>query len=176
MMKPKPYDDLISERMRENVEQFEKQHFKDLYEKEFNKVTDPLGMTDSVVGKRKPRPDVRKIDDEQIITHEFYTLFHEDSKNHENGITIEFHTLEDPFLSHKSPHQSATYEFVVRKTYPHVQYSQFMTKEQAVKLWKDLAGEREWSRGPNTEHKVRGKIALRLADGYDWKKHEGSIH
>ena len=152
MMKPKPYDESISERMQENVREYEKLHFKE---------------HDEMISAGHEYRE---------MTYEFYTLFHEDSKNHENGITIEFHTLEDPFLSHKSPHQSATYEFVVRKTYPHVQYSQFMTKEQAVKLWKDLAGEREWSRGPNTEHKVRGKIALRLADGYDWKKHEGTIH
>jgi hypothetical protein len=40
MMKPKPYDDLISERMRENVREYEKLLFKDLYEKEFEKVAD----------------------------------------------------------------------------------------------------------------------------------------
>ena len=165
MMKPKPYEDLISDMMRENVREFEKRHFKDLYEKEFEKVAD-VKFPDRV---RKPRPSARKFDDDQINTYEFYRL------NHEDGMAVEIHQLEKPYLSHRSPHQSSTYQFVVSKIFLHRSYSQFMTKEQAVDYWKTLVSG-GWKRGPNVKHKVRGKIALRLADGYNWDSHEGTIN
>ena len=166
MLKPKqPYDDLISERMRENVKRFEKLHFKDLYEKEFEKVAD-VKFPDRV---RKPRPSARKFDDDQINTYEFYRL------NHEDGMAVEIHQLEQPYLSHTSPNESSTYQFVVSKIFLHKAYTQFMTKEQAVDYWKTLVSG-GWSRGPNVKHKVRGKIALRLADGYNWEKHEGTYN
>ena len=163
MLKPKqPYDDLISERMRENVKRFEKLHFKDLYEKEFEKVAD-VKFPDRV---RKPRPSARKFDDDQINTYEFYRL------NHEDGMAVEIHQLEQPYLSHTSPNESSTYQFVVSKIFLHRAYTQFMTHEQAVDYWKTLVSG-GGSRGPNVKHKVRGKIALRLADGYNWDAHEG---
>ena len=164
MMKPK-YDELLSEMMRENVREFEKQHFKDLYEKEFEKVAD-VKFPDRV---RKPRPSARKFDDDQLNTYEFYRLDHED------GMAVEIHQLEKPYLSHRSPHQSSTYQFVVSKLFLHRSYSQFMTHEQAVDYWKTLVSG-GWKRGPNVKHKVRGKIALRLADGYNWDSHEGTIN
>ena len=164
MMKPK-YDELLSEMMRENVREFEKRHFKDLYEKEFEKVAD-VKFPDRV---RKPRPSARKFDDDQLNTYEFYRL------NHEEGMAVEIHQLEKPYLSHKSPNESSTYQFVVSKIFLHRAYSQFMTKEQAVDYWKTLVSG-GWSRGPNVKHKVRGKIALRLADGYNWDSHEGTIN
>ena len=174
MMKPKPdeirqlwrdwaYREQISDMMRDNVQKFEKQHFKDLYEKEFEKVAD-IKFPDRV---RKPRPSARKFDDDQINTYEFYRL------NHEEGMAVEIHQLEKPYLSHRSPHQSSTYQFVVSKMFLHRAYSQFMTKEQAVDYWKTLVSG-GWKRGPNVKHKVRGKIALRLADGYNWDAHEGT--
>ena len=164
MMKPK-YDDLISDMMRENVREFEKNKFMDLYEKEFEKVAD-VKFPDRV---RKPRPSARKFDDDQLNTYEFYRLDHED------GMAVEIHQLEKPYLSHRSPHQSSTYQFVVSKIFLHRSYSQFMTKEQAVDYWKTLVSG-GWKRGPNVKHKVRGKIALRLADGYNWDSHEGTIN
>ena len=171
MMKPK-YDDLISEMMRENVDKFEKQHFKDLYEKEFEKVAD-VKFPDRVRKPRKSahilRQSARLLDDDQLNTYEFYRL------NHEDGMAVEIHQLEKPYLSHRSPHQSSTYQFVVSKIFLHRSYSQFMTKEQAVDYWKTLVSG-GWSRGPNVKHKVRGKIALRLADGYNWDSHEGTIN
>ena len=154
MLKPKPYEDLISDMMRENVREFEKKHFKDLYEKEFEKVAG-IKFPDRV---RKPRPSARKFDDDQINTYEFYRL------NHEDGMAVEIHQLEQPYLSHKSPNESSTYQFVVSKLFLHRSYTQFMTHEQAVDYWKTLVSG-GWSRGPNVKHKVRGKIALRLADG-----------
>ena len=163
MIKPKPYDDLLSERMRNNVEQFEKQHFKDLYEKEFEKVAG-IKFPDRV---RKPRPSARIFDDDQINTYEFYVL------NHPEGMKVEIHQLEQPYLSHRSPNESSTYQFVVSKMFLHRAYSQFMTKEQAVDYWKTLVSG-GWKRGPNVKYKVRGKIALRLADGYNWDAHEGT--
>ena len=163
MLKPKPYEDLISDMMRENVREFEKQHFKDLYEKEFEKVAD-VKFPDRV---RKPRPSARKFDDDQINTYEFYRL------NHEDGMAVEIHQLEKPYLSHKSPNESSTYQFVVSKIFLHKAYTQFMTKEQAVDYWKTLVSG-GWKRGPNVKYKVRGKIALRLADGYNWDAHEGT--
>ena len=163
MMKPKPYEDLISDMMRENVERFEKLHFKDLYEKEFEKVAD-VKFPDRV---RKPRPSARKLDDDQLNTYEFYRL------NHEDGMAVEIHQLEKPYLSHRSPNESSTYQFVVSKIFLHRAYSQFMTKEQAVDYWKTLVSG-GWKRGPNVKYKVRGKIALRLADGYNWDAHEGT--
>ena len=165
MLKPKPYDDLISDMMRENVHKFEKLHFKDLYEKEFEKVAD-VKFPDRV---RKPRPSARKFDDDQINTYEFYRLEHAD------GMAVEIHQLEKPYLSHKSPNESSTYQFVVSKIFLHRAYSQFMTHEQAVDYWKTLVSG-GWSRGPNVKHKVRGKIALRLADGYNWDAHEGTYN
>ena len=162
MLKPKPYDDLISDMMRENVREFEKLHFKDLYEKEFEKVAN-VKFPDRV---RKPRPSARKFDDDQINTYEFYRLEHAD------GMAVEIHQLEKPYLSHKSPNESSTYQFVVSKIFLHRAYTQFMTHEQAVDYWKTLVSG-GWSRGPNVKHKVRGKIALRLADGYNWDSHEG---
>ena len=156
MIKPKPYDDLLSERMRENVREYEKLLFKDLYEKEFEKVAD-VKFPDRV---RKPRPSARKFDDDQLNTYEFYRL------NHEDGMAVEIHQLEKPYLSHKSPNESSTYQFVVSKLFLHKSYSQFMTHEQAVDYWKTLVSE-GWKRGPNVKHKVRGKIALRLADGHN---------
>jgi hypothetical protein len=165
MMKPKPYDDLISERMRENVREYEKLIFKDLYEKEFEKVAD-VKFPDRV---RKSRPSARILDDDQIKTYEFYRL------NHEDGMAVEIHQLEHPYLSHTSPNESSTYQFVVSKLFLHRSYTQFMTHEQAVDYWKTLVSG-GWSRGPNVKHKVRGKIALRLADGYDWEKHEGTYN
>ena len=164
MMKPK-YDDLISERMRENVREYEKFLFKDLYEKEFEKVAD-VKFPDRV---RKPRPSARKFDDDQLNTYEFYRLDHED------GMAVEIHKLEKPYLSHRSPNESSTYQFVVSKLFLHRSYSQFMTKEQAVDYWKTLVSG-GWKRGPNVKHKVRGKIALRLADGYNWDSHEGTYN
>lgn len=164
MMKPK-YDELLSEMMRENVREFEKRHFKDLYEKEFEKVAD-VKFPDRV---RKPRPSARKFDDDQLNTYEFYRLDHED------GMAVEIHQLEKPYLSHRSPHQSSTYQFVVSKLFLHRSYSQFMTHEQAVDYWKTLVSG-GWKRGPNVKHKVRGKIALRLADGYNWDSHEGTYN
>ena len=173
MLKPKqPYDDLISERMRENVRKFEKLHFKDLYEKEFEKVAD-VKFPDRV---RKPRPSARKFDDEQIKTYEFYRL------DHPEGMAVEIHQLEKPYLTHKSPYHGEAYQFVVSKLFLHRSYSQFMTKEQAVDYWKTLVSG-GWSRGPNVKHKVRvGKdhvwkgcgLGLRLADGYNWDSHEGT--
>ena len=165
MLKPKPYEDLISDMMRENVHKFEKQHFKNLYEKEFEKVAD-VKFPDRV---RKPRPSARKFDDDQINTYEFYRL------NHEDGMAVEIHQLEQPYLSHRSPNESSTYQFVVSKIFLHKAYTQFMTKEQAVDYWKTLVSG-GWSRGPNVKHKVRGKIALRLADGYNWDAHEGTYN
>ena len=166
MLKPKqPYDDLISDMMRENVQRFEKLHFKDLYEKEFNKVTD-IKFPDRV---RKPRPSARIFDDDQINTYEFYVL------NHPEGMKVEIHQLEQPYLSHRSPNESSTYQFVVSKMFLHRAYSQFMTKEQAVDYWKTLVSG-GWKRGENVKHKVRGKIALRLADGYNWDSHEGAYN
>ena len=162
MMKPK-YDDLISEMMRENVDKFEKKHFKDLYEKEFEKVAD-VKFPDRV---RKPRQSAhilrqsaRLLDGDQLNTYEFYRLDHPD------GMAVEIHQLEKPYLSHKSPNESSTYEFVVSKLFLHKSYSQFMTKEQAVDYWKTLVS-KGWKRGENVKHKVRGKIALRLADGHN---------
>ena len=165
MLKPKPYEDLISDMMRENVHKFEKQHFKDLYEKEFEKVAD-VKFPDRV---RKPRPSARKFDDDQINTYEFYRL------NHEDGMAVEIHQLEKPYLSHKSPNESSTYQFVVSKIFLHRAYTQFMTHEQAVDYWKTLVSG-GWKRGENVKHKVRGKIALRLADGYNWDSHEGTYN
>ena len=165
MLKPKPYDDLISDMMRENVREFEKLHFKDLYEKEFEKVAN-VKFPDRV---RKPRPSARKFDDDQINTYEFYRL------EHPEGMAVEIHQLEKPYLSHKSPNESSTYQFVVSKIFLHRSYSQFMTHEQAVDYWKTLVSG-GWSRGPNVKHKVRGKIALRLADGYNWDSHEGTYN
>ena len=165
MLKPKPYDDLISDMMRENVREFEKKHFKDLYEKEFEKVAN-VKFPDRV---RKPRPSARKFDDDQINTYEFYRLEHAD------GMAVEIHQLEKPYLSHKSPNESSTYQFVVSKIFLHRAYTQFMTHEQAVDYWKTLVSG-GWSRGPNVKHKVRGKIALRLADGYNWDSHEGTYN
>ena len=164
MMKPK-YDELLSEMMRENVREFEKRHFKDLYEKEFEKVAN-VKFPDRV---RKPRPSARKFDDDQLNTYEFYRLDHED------GMAVEIHQLEKPYLSHRSPNESSTYQFVVSKLFLHRSYSQFMTKEQAVDYWKTLVSG-GWKRGPNVKHKVRGKIALRLADGYNWDSHEGTYN
>ena len=173
MMKPKqPYDDLISDMMRENVKRFEKQHFKDLYEKEFEKVAD-VKFPDRVRKPRKSahilRQSARLLDDDQLNTYEFYRLDHAD------GMAVEIHQLEKPYLSHRSPHQSSTYQFVVSKLFLHRSYSQFMTKEQAVDYWKTLVSG-GWKRGPNVKHKVRGKIALRLADGYNWDSHEGTYN
>ena len=172
MLKPKPYEDLISDMMRENVREFEKRHFKDLYEKEFEKVAD-VKFPDRV---RKPRQSAhilrqsaRLLDDDQLNTYEFYRL------NHEEGMAVEIHQLEKPYLSHKSPNESSTYQFVVSKLFLHRAYSQFMTKEQAVDYWKTLVSG-GWKRGPNVKHKVRGKIALRLADGYNWDSHEGTYN
>ena len=165
MLKPKPYDDLISDMMRENVREFEKLHFKDLYEKEFEKVAD-VKFPDRV---RKPRPSARKFDDDQINTYEFYRL------EHPEGMAVEIHQLEKPYLSHKSPNESSTYQFVVSKLFLHRSYTQFMTHEQAVDYWKTLVSG-GWRRGPNVKHKVRGKIALRLADGYNWDAHEGTYN
>ena len=166
MLKPKqPYDDLISDMMRENVQRFEKLHFKDLYEKEFEKVAN-VKFPDRV---RKPRPSARKFDDDQINTYEFYRLEHAD------GMAVEIHQLEKPYLSHKSPNESSTYQFVVSKLFLHRSYTQFMTHEQAVDYWKTLVSG-GWKRGPNVKHKVRGKIALRLADGYNWDSHEGTYN
>ena len=173
MLKPKqPYEDLISDMMRENVNRFEKLHFKDLYEKEFEKVAD-VKFPDRV---RKPRrsahvlrQSARLLDDDQLNTYEFYRLDHAD------GMAVEIHQLEKPYLSHRSPHQSSTYQFVVSKIFLHRSYSQFMTKEQAVDYWKTLVSG-GWKRGPNVKHKVRGKIALRLADGYNWDSHEGTYN
>ena len=166
MLKPKqPYDDLISDMMRENVREFEKLHFKDLYEKEFEKVAN-VKFPDRV---RKPRPSARKFDDDQINTYEFYRLEHAD------GMAVEIHQLEKPYLSHKSPNESYTYQFVVSKIFLHRAYTQFMTHEQAVDYWKTLVSG-GWSRGPNVKHKVRGKIALRLADGNNWDSHEGTYN
>ena len=164
MLKPKqPYDDLISDMMRENVREFEKKHFKDLYEKEFEKVAG-IKFPDRV---RKPRPSARKFDDDQINTYEFYVL------NHPEGMKVEIHQLEQPYLSHRSPDESSTYQFVVSKIFLHRAYTQFMTHEQAVDYWKTLVSG-GWKRGPNVKYKVRGKIALRLADGYNWDAHEGT--
>ena len=173
MLKPKqPYDDLISDMMRENVREFEKRHFKDLYEKEFEKVAD-VKFPDRVRKPRKSahilRQSARLLDDDQLNTYEFYRL------NHEDGMAVEIHQLEKPYLSHRSPHQSSTYQFVVSKLFLHRSYSQFMTKEQAVDYWKTLVSG-GWKRGPNVKHKVRGKIALRLADGYNWDSHEGTYN
>ena len=165
MLKPKPYDDLISDMMRENVREFEKKHFKDLYEKEFEKVAE-VKFPDRV---RKPRARARILDDDQIKTYEFYRL------NHEDGMAVEIHQLEQPYLSHRSPNESSTYQFVVSKIFLHRAYTQFMTHEQAVDYWKTLVSG-GWSRGPNVKHKVRGKIALRLADGYNWDAHEGTYN
>ena len=165
MLKPKPYDDLISDMMRENIREFEKQHFKDLYEKEFEKVAN-VKFPDRV---RKPRPSARKFDDDQINTYEFYRLEHAD------GMAVEIHQLEKPYLSHKSPNESSTYQFVVSKIFLHRAYTQFMTHEQAVDYWKTLVSG-GWKRGENVKHKVRGKIALRLADGYNWDAHEGTYN
>ena len=166
MLKPKqPYDDLISDMMRENVQRFEKLHFKDLYEKEFNKVTD-IKFPDRV---RKPRSSARIFDDDQLNTYEFYRL------DHPEGMAVEIHQLEKPYLSHRSPDESSTYQFVVSKMFLHRAYSQFMTKEQAVDYWKTLVSG-GWKRGENVKHKVRGKIALRLADGYNWDSHEGAYN
>ena len=165
MLKPKPYDDLISDMMRENVREFEKLHFKDLYEKEFEKVAN-VKFPDRV---RKPRPSARKFDDDQINTYEFYRL------EHPERLAGEIHQLEKPYLSHKSPNESSTYQFVVSKIFLHKAYTQFMTKEQAVDYWKTLVSG-GWKRGQNVKHKVRGKIALRLADGYNWDSHEGTYN
>ena len=171
MMKPK-YDELLSDMMRENVREYEKKHFMDLYEKEFEKVAD-VKFPDRVRKPRKSahilRQSARLLDDDQLNTYEFYRL------NHEDGMAVEIHQLEKPYLSHRSPHQSSTYHFVVSKLFLHRSYSQFMTKEQAVDYWKTLVSG-GWKRGPNVKHKVRGKIALRLADGYNWDSHEGTIN
>ena len=166
MLKPKqPYDDLISDMMRENVQRFEKLHFKDLYEKEFEKVAD-VKFPDRV---RKSRSSARIFDDDQLNTYEFYRL------DHPEGMAVEIHQLEKPYLSHRSPDESSTYQFVVSKMFLHRAYSQFMTKEQAVDYWKTLVSG-GWKRGENVKHKVRGKIALRLADGYNWDSHEGAYN
>ena len=170
MLKPKqPYDDLISDMMRENVREFEKKHFMDLYEKEFEKVAD-VKFPDRV---RKPRPSARKFDDDQLNTYEFYRLDHED------GMAVEIHQLEKPYKPYLSGgfgcNETTPYQFVVSKMFLHRAYSQFMTKEQAVDYWKTLVSG-GWSRGPNVKHKVRGKIALRLADGYNWDSHEGTYN
>ena len=171
MMKPK-YDELLSEMMRENVREFEKRHFKDLYEKEFEKVAD-VKFPDRVRKPRKSahilRQSARLLDDDQLNTYEFYRLDHAD------GMAVEIHQLEKPYLSHRSPNESSTYQFVVSKLFLHRSYSQFMTKEQAVDYWKTLVSG-GWKRGPNVKHKVRGKIALRLADGYNWDSHEGTYN
>ncbi|MEC8343086.1 MAG: hypothetical protein VXZ71_09490 [SAR324 cluster bacterium] len=173
MLKPKqPYEDLISDMMRENVREFEKRHFKDLYEKEFEKVAD-VKFPDRVRKPRKSahilRQSARLLDDDQLNTYEFYRLDHAD------GMAVEIHQLEQPYLSHRSPDESSTYQFVVSKLFLHRSYSQFMTKEQAVDYWKTLVSG-GWKRGPNVKHKVRGKIALRLADGYNWDAHEGTYN
>ena len=173
MLKPKqPYDDLISDMMGENVREYEKNKFMDLYEKEFEKVAD-VKFPDRVRKPRKSahilRQSARLLDDDQLNTYEFYRLDHAD------GMAVEIHQLEKPYLSHRSPHQSSTYQFVVSKLFLHRSYSQFMTKEQAVDYWKTLVSG-GWSRGPNVKHKVRGKIALRLADGYNWDAHEGTYN
>ena len=170
MLKPKqPYDDLISDMMRENVKRFEKQHFKDLYEKEFEKVAD-VKFPDRV---RKPRPSARKFDDDQINTYEFYRL------DHPEGMAVEIHQLEKPYKPYLSGgfgcNETTSYQFVVSKIFLHRSYSQFMTKEQAVDYWKTLVSG-GWKRGENVKHKVRGKIALRLADGYNWDSHEGTYN
>ena len=168
MMKPK-YDELLSDMMRENVREFEKQHFKDLYEKEFEKVAD-VKFPDRV---RKPRPSARKFDDDQINTYEFYRL------DHPEGMAVEIHQLEKPYKPYLSGgfgcNETTPYQFVVSKMFLHRAYSQFMTKEQAVDYWKTLVSG-GWKRGPNVKHKVRGKIALRLADGYNWDSHEGTYN
>ena len=177
MMKPK-YDDLISEMMRENVDKFEKKHFKDLYEKEFEKVAD-VKFPDRV---RKPRPSrnpailrqsARLLDGDQLNTYEFYRLDHAD------GMAVEIHQLEKPYKPYLSGdfgcNETTPYQFVVSKLFLHRSYSQFMTKEQAVDYWKTLVSG-GWKRGPNVKHKVRGKIALRLADGYNWDSHEGTYN
>ena len=168
MIKPRqPYDDLISDMMQKNVQKFEKQHFKDLYEKEFEKVAD-VKFPDRV---RKPRPSARKFDDDQLNTYEFYRL------NHEDGMAVEIHQLEKPYKPYLSGgfgcNETTPYQFVVSKMFLHRAYSQFMTKEQAVDYWKTLVSG-GWKRGPNVKYKVRGKIALRLADGYNWDAHEGT--
>ena len=141
----------------------------DLYEKEFEKVAD-VKFPDRV---RKPRPSARKFDDDQINTYEFYRL------NHEDGMAVEIHQLEKPYKPYLSGgfgcNETTPYQFVVSKIFLHRSYSQFMTKEQAVDYWKTLVSG-GWSRGPNVKHKVRGKIALRLADGYNWDSHEGTIN
>ena len=90
-------------------------------------------------------------------------------------MAVEIHQLEQPYLSHKSPNESSTYQFVVSKLFLHRSYTQFMTHEQAVDYWKTLVSG-GWSRGKNVKHKVRGKIALRLADGYNWDAHEGTYN
>jgi len=168
MMKPK-YDDLISEMMRENVREFEKKHFMDLYEKEFEKVAD-VKFPDRV---RKPRPSARKLDDDQLNTYEFYRL------DHAEGMAVEIHQLEKPYKPYLSGDfgcdETTPYQFVVSKLFLHRSYSQFMTKEQAVDYWKTLVSG-GWKRGENVKHKVRGKIALRLADGYNWDSHEGTYN
>ena len=168
MMKPK-YDELLSDMMRENVREFEKNKFMDLYEKEFEKVAD-VKFPDRV---RKPRPSARKFDDDQLNTYEFYRLDHED------GMAVEIHQLEKPYKPYLSGgfgcNETTPYQFVVSKMFLHRAYSQFMTKEQAVDYWKTLVSG-GWKRGPNVKHKVRGKIALRLADGYNWDSHEGTIN
>ena len=112
----------------------------------------------------KPKPY-----DDQLNTYEFYRL------NHEEGMAVEIHQLEHPYLSHTSPNESSTYQFVVSKIFLHRAYTQFMTHEQAVDYWKTLVSG-GWKRGENVKHKVRGKIALRLADGYNWKTHEGTYN
>ena len=168
MLKPKPYHEQISDMMRENVREFEKKHFKDLYEKEFDKYS-AMAYTKFPDKVRKPRPSARKFDDDQLNTYEFYRL------NHEDGMAVEIHQLEKPYLSHRSPNESSTYQFVVSKLFLHRSYSQFMTKEQAVDCWKTRVSG-GWKRGPNVKHKVRGKIALRLADGYNWDSHEGTYN
>ena len=176
MLKPKPYEDLISDMMRENVREFEKRHFKDLYEKEFEKVAD-VKFPDRV---RKPRrsahvlrQSARLLDDDQLNTYEFYRLDHAD------GMAVEIHQLEKPYKPYLSGgfgcNETTPYQFVVSKLFLHRSYSQFMTKEQAVDYWKTLVSG-GWSRGPNVKHKVRGKIALRLADGYNWDSHEGTYN
>jgi len=176
-MKPK-YDDLISEMMRENVDKFEKKHFKDLYEKEFEKVAN-VKFPDRV---RKPRPSrnpailrqsARLLDGDQLNTYEFYRLDHAD------GMAVEIHQLEKPYKPYLSGdfgcNETTPYQFVVSKLFLHRSYSQFMTKEQAVDYWKTLVSG-GWKRGENVKHKVRGKIALRLADGYNWDSHEGTYN
>ena len=112
----------------------------------------------------KPKPY-----DDQLNTYEFYRLDHAD------GMAVEIHQLEHPYLSHTSPNESSTYQFVVSKIFLYRSYSQFMTHEQAVDYWKTLVSG-GWKRGENVKHKVRGKIALRLADGYNWKTHEGTYN